>query len=741
AGLPDGVEIVTTYDRAGLIERAIETLRDKLIEEFIIVSLVCMLFLLHLRSGLVVVISLPLGVLAAFIVMNAQGINANILSLGGIAIAVGAMVDATIVMIENVHKRLEEHAPSSDERWRVVTDACVEVGPALFFSLLIITLSFTPIFALEAQEGRMFSPLAYTKTYAMAAATALSVTIVPVLIGLLVRGRIVPEQQNLVNRFLTTLYRPLIALALWRPGLTLALTAVVMATAIVPTMKLGGEFMPDLYEGDLLYMPSAYPAISADKMTQVLQQANKLIATIPEVKTVYGKAGRAETATDPAPLSMVETTIQLKPREEWRDGVTVDSLKAELNALVQIPSLTNVWTMPIKNRLDMLATGIKTPVGIKIAGPDLAVINKIGAEIERTLPQVPGTASVYAERVTGGRFIDIDINREAAARFGLNIADVHDVVQTAIGGMTIGESVEGLERYPINLRYPRGVRNSPERLRTLPIVTASGAEIPLGRIAEVRVAEGPGVIRSENARLNGWVYVDVAGRDIGSYVADARKTVADTIKLPAGYSMVWSGQYEYMQRAKERFILVGPVMLVIIMLLLFLNFRDIADVVIIMGTLPFALVGGLWLIYALGYNMSVAVAVGFIALAGVAVEIGVLMIMYLKLELGAAELEAEREGRHLSEDDLRDAIGKGALRRLRPIAMTFVVIVAGLAPILYGSGTGAEVMRRIAAPMIGGMVSATILALMVIPAAYYLWRRRGLSTARKRDAGIVGETP
>ena len=730
AGLPHGVEIVTTYDRAGLIERAIETLRDKLIEEFIIVSLVCMLFLLHLRSGLVVVISLPLGVLAAFIVMNMQGINANILSLGGIAIAVGAMVDATIVMIENVHKRLEEHAPSSEERWRVVTEACVEVGPALFFSLLIITLSFTPIFALEAQEGRMFSPLAYTKTYAMAAATALSVTIVPVLIGLLVRGRIVPEQQNVVNRSLTTLYRPLIALALWRPGLTLALAAVVMATAILPTMRLGGEFMPDLYEGDLLYMPSAYPAISADKMTQVLQQSNKLIATIPEVKTVYAKAGRAETATDPAPLSMVETTIQLKPREEWRDGVTVESLKAELNDLVRIPSLTNVWTMPIKNRLDMLATGIKTPVGIKIAGPDLAVINKIGAEIERTLPQVPGTASVYAERVTGGRFIDIDINREAAARFGLNIADVHDVVQTAIGGMTIGESVEGLERYPINLRYPRGVRNSPEQLRTLPIVTASGAEIPLGRIAEVRVSEGPGVIRSENARLNGWVYVDVSGRDIGSYVAEARKTVAESVELPAGYSMVWSGQYEYMQRAKERFILVGPVMLVIIMLLLFLNFRDIADVVIIMGTLPFALVGGLWLIYALGYNMSVAVAVGFIALAGVAVEIGVLMIMYLKLELGAAELEAEREGRHLSEDDLRDAIGKGALRRLRPIAMTFVVIVAGLAPILYGSGTGAEVMRRIAAPMIGGMVSATILALMVIPAAYYLWRRRGLSAAR-----------
>lgn len=729
AGLPEGVEIVTTYDRSGLIGRAIETLQGKLLEEFIIVALVCALFLFHLRSALVVAISLPLGVLAAFIVMNMQGINANIMSLGGIAIAVGAMVDATIVMIENVHKHLENKDVSGQERWRVVADACVEVGPALFFSLLIITLSFTPIFALEAQEGRMFKPLAFTKTYAMAAATGLSVTLVPVLIGLLVHGRIAPERRNPVNRILVAAYRPMIGFTLRRPWVTLIVAALTMASAIVPATQLGGEFMPDLDEGDLLYMPSAYPAISAGKIAQILQQTNKLIATVPEVETVYGKAGRADTATDPAPLSMIETTILLKPRDQWREGVTMETLKAELNALVQVPSLTNVWIMPIKNRLDMLATGIKTPVGIKIAGPDLEVIGKVGRHMEQVLQMVPGTASVYAERVTGGRFVDIDVNREAAARFGLNIADVHDVVRTAIGGMTIGQSVEGLERYPINLRYPRELRNSPQRLRALPIVTPGGAEIPLGRVAEINITEGPGVIRSENARLNGWVYVDITGRDISSYVAEARAVVAREVDLPAGYSIAWSGQYEYMQRAQERFALVGPVMLVIIMLLLFLNFRNAADVLIIMGTLPFALVGGLWLMFALGFNMSVAVAVGFIALAGVAVEIGVLMIMYLKQELAAAEADAQKAGRHMDGDDLRDAIGKGALRRLRPIMMTFAVIAAGLAPIMYGHGTGAEIMRRIAAPMVGGMVSATILALVVIPAVYFLWHRRALTAS------------
>lgn len=728
-GLPEGVEIVTTYDRSGLIERAVETLQGKLIEEFLIVALVCALFLFHLRSALVVAISLPLGVLAAFIVMNAQGINANIMSLGGIAIAVGAMVDATIVMIENVHTRLETDNPEGEERWKIVADACAEVGPALFFSLLIITLSFTPIFALEAQEGRMFQPLAFTKTYAMAAATALSVTVVPVLIGLLVRGKIASEHQNPVNRIMAAGYNPMLKLALRYPWATLLFAGLVMATALVPATRLGGEFMPDLDEGDLLYMPSAYPAVSAGKMAQILQQTNKLIATVPEVESVYGKAGRAESATDPAPLSMIETTIRLKPREEWREGMTLERLKEELDALIQFPSLTNVWIMPIKNRLDMLATGIKTPVGIKISGPDLAVIAEIGQRIEQVLPAVGGTSSVYAERVTGGRFVDIDVDREAAARFGLNIADVHDVVRTAIGGMTLGESIEGLERYPINLRYPRDTRNSPQQLSLLPIVTPLGAEIPLGRVAQVSVTEGPGVIRSENARLNGWVYVDITGRDLGSYVEEARGLVDQQVELPAGYTIAWSGQYEYMQRAQERFVLVGPVMVAIIMLLLFLNFRNMSDVLIIMGTLPFALVGGIWLMWILGFNMSVAVAVGFIALAGVAVEIGVLMVMYLRQELTEVEKQADKAGRPVTVEDLRAAIGKGALRRLRPIMMTFAVIIAGLAPIMYGSGTGAEVMQRIAAPMVGGMISATFLALVVVPAVYFLARQRSLSAA------------
>ncbi len=741
ASLPDGVELVTTYDRSKLIERSVETLKGKLFEEFIIVALVCALFLYHLRSALVVVISLPLGVVAAFIVMNAQGITANIMSLGGIAIAIGAMVDATIVMIENVHKKLEEHPESGQSRWRLIADACVEVGPPLFFSLLIITLSFTPIFALQAQEGRLFSPLAFTKTYAMAAATILSVTLVPVLIGFLVRGRIAPEHENPVNRLLMRGYRPVIGLALRRPWATIGAAALLIASMGVPASLIGGEFMPDLDEGDLLYMPSAYPGISAGKVAQVVQQTNKLIMTIPEVETVYGKAGRAETATDPAPLPMIETTIQLKPRSEWRPGVTMDSLKAELNSLVDVPSLTNVWIMPIKNRLDMLATGIKTPVGVKVAGPDLNVIGEVGREIENVLQSVPGTSSVYAERVTGGRFIDVDINREAAARIGLNIADVQDIVKTAIGGMTVSQSVEGLERYPINLRYPRDIRDSPERLRELPIMTASGAEIPLGRIADIGVSEGPAVIRSENARLNGWIYVDIAGRDIGSYVEEARRVVAEKVNLPAGYSIAWSGQYEYMQRAKERFAYVGPGMLLIIMLLLFLNFRKASDVLIILGSLPFALVGGLWLMFLLGFNLSVASAVGFIALAGVAVEIGVLMIMYLKQEVAAANAKAEKEGAPLDEAHFADAIAKGALRRLRPIMMTFAVILAGLMPIMYGHGTGGEVMRRIAAPMIGGIVSATVLALVVIPAVYFLWNRRALIASSKVSSLPRGLAP
>jgi copper/silver efflux system protein len=721
--LPDGVEIVTTYNRAGLIERAVHSLQEKLIEEFLVVALICAIFLFHLRSSLVIVLSLPLGVLAAFIIMNAQGINANIMSLGGIAIAIGAMVDAAIVMIENLHKHIEKEEITPENRWRIVADASVEVGPALFFSLLIITFSFVPIFALEAQEGRLFHPLAFTKTYAMAAAAGLSVTLVPVLMGFFIRGKITPEHKNPINRILIAAYRPFISVVLARPWVMVGLAVLVMASAAVPLSRMGSEFMPDLDEGDLLYMPSAYPAVSAGKIAEVVQQTNRLIATVPEVLTVYGKAGRAETATDPAPLTMIETTIQLRPREEWRPGVTMDDIRAELDRLVDVPSLTDVWIMPIRNRIDMLATGIKTPVGVKVAGPDLDVIAEIGQQIEDVIETVPGTASVYAERVTGGRFVDIDVDRLEAARFGLNVADVHDVVRTAIGGMTITESVEGLERYPVNLRYPRDYRGSIDELRALPIVTPSGAQIPLSRIAEIGVSDGPGVIRSENARLNGWIYIDIADVDIGSYVADAQAAVEEYIDLPAGYSISWSGQYEYMERAKAKLSIVVPVTIVIIVLLLFLNFGRLIPVLLIMVTLPLSLVGGLWLLDLLGYNMSVAVGVGFIALAGVAVEIGVLMIVYLEQALARRKALARDEGRDMTAADLREAIVEGALMRVRPIMMTVAVIVAGLLPIMFGTGTGSEVMRRIAAPMVGGMTSATILTLLVIPAAFLLWQR------------------
>jgi len=722
--LPEGVEIVPTYDRSALIERAVDTLTEKLIEEFIIVALVCAVFLFHFRSALVVIFSLPLGIGAAFVIMNAQGMNANIMSLGGIAIAIGAMVDGAIVMIENVHKHMERTVITPENRWRIISEAACEVGPPLFFSLLIITLSFTPIFALEAQEGRLFHPLAFTKTYAMAAAAGLSITLVPVLMGYFIRGRIAPEHKNPVNRLLIAGYRPFINGVLLRPGAMLGIAALVVATAAWPLSQIGSEFMPDLDEGDLLYMPSAFPAASAGKMAEILQQTNRLIKTIPEVETVYGKAGRAETATDPAPLTMIETTIRLKPKEEWRPGMTMEMLKLELNALIDVPSLTNVWIMPIKNRIDMLATGIKTPVGVKVAGPDLSVIADIGIQIEDIIKTVPGTSSVYAERVTGGRFIDIDIDRREAARFGLNIADVQTIVQTAIGGMTVTQSVEGLERYPVNLRYPREYRDSLEQLRNLAIVTPAGAQIPLGRVANISTSDGPGVIRSENARLNGWIYIDIAGRDIGSYVADARRAVEENLDIPSGYSIAWSGQYEYMERAKEKLSVVVPVTLIIILLLLYLNFRNITSVLIIMGTLPLSLVGGLWLLYFLGYNMSVAVGVGFIALAGVAVEISVLMIVYLNQALNKVASDAREENRALTEADLRMAVINGALMRVRPIMMTVTVIIAGLLPIMLGSGTGSEVMRRIAAPMVGGMVSATVLTLLVIPAAFLLWKRR-----------------
>ncbi len=727
--LPDGVEIVTTYDRSDLINRAVETLQGKLLEEFLVVALVCAVFLFHLRSSAVIIVSLPVGILVAFIVMHQQGINANIMSLGGIAIAIGAMVDAAIVMIENVHKRIE-HEPLTDEnRWRIITEAASEVGPPLFFSLVIITLSFLPVFTLEAQEGRLFAPLAFTKTYAMAASAGLSITLVPVLMGYFIRGKVRPEMKNPINRMLIAVYKPVIHWVIRFPKATLAMATAVVIVGLWPASQLGSEFMPPLDEGDLMYMPTTYPGISVGKAREILQQTDKLIRTVPEVKRVFGKIGRAETATDPAPLTMIETIIQFKPRDEWREGMTVEKLRAELDRIVQLPGLTNAWVMPIKTRIDMLATGIKTPVGIKIAGPDLQVIQSIGKDLERILKPVPGTASVYSERVAGGRFVDVDIDRAKAARYGLNIDDVQDIVRTAVGGINVTQTVEGRERYPVNLRYPQRVRDSVEQLRLLPIVTPQGARIALADVASVSVTDGPPVIKSENARLNGWTYIDIKDRDLGSYVAEAQQVVAAQIDLPAGYSLTWSGQYEYMVRAKERLSVVGPLTLAVIILLLYLNFRRFAEVAIILVTLPMALVGGFWLLYLLEYDLSVAVGVGFIALAGVAVEIGVLMLVYLNQAIRQQQDKAATEGRSLSVDDVRQAVFDGAVLRVRPIMMTVAAIIAGLLPIMLGSGTGSEVMRRIAAPMVGGMVSATILTLIVIPALFLLWRE----TAIRRD--------
>ncbi len=729
-GLPEGVEIVETYDRSDLIGRAVDTLAEKLVQEFVIVVLVCLLFLFHFRSSLVILLTLPLGILVAFIVMNIQGINANVMSLGGIAIAIGAMVDASIVMIENYHKHLEKAGgkQQGEARWEAVAASAAEVGPAVFYSLLIIALSFVPIFALEAQEGRMFKPLAFTKTYAMAAAAGIAVTLVPVLIGYLVRGRITPEARNPVNRALITVYRPVLALVLRHPFVTLAVTLAIVASTLVPYQRMGSEFMPELDEGDLLYMPSAYPAASAGKMAEILGQTNRLIMTVPEVETAYAKAGRADTATDPAPLTMIETTIRLKPRDEWRDGMTMDKLKAELDNLVQIPSLTNTWIMPIKNRIDMLATGIKTPVGVKVSGPDLEVINRIGEEVERVVGELPETASVYADRVTGGRYVTIDVKRREAARYGLNIADVHEIVGSAIGGMNIGASVEGLERYPINLRYPRVLRDSLGDLEQLAVITPTGAEIPLSAVADISVESGPGVIRTENARLNGWIYVDVAGDDLGGYVERARRAVVEQVELPTGYSIAWSGQYEFMERAAARLQLVIPAAVAIIVLLLFLNFRNLVSVAIILGTLPLALAGSYWLLYLLGYNMSVAVGAGMIALAGVAVEIGVLMIVYLDQSLKSMRESLAGEGREPTLAELMQAVTDGALMRVRPILMTVATIVLGLLPIMLGAGTGSGIMRRIAAPMVGGMISVTILSLLVVPVVYFLWKRMDLDS-------------
>lgn len=725
SSLPKGVEIVPVYDRSGLIERAVENLSYKLLEEFLVVAVVCFLFLFHLRSAFVAIISLPLGILAAFIVMRYQGVNANIMSLGGIAIAIGAMVDAAVVMIENAHKHLEhwgrDHPGETlrgEARWRVIGDAAAEVGPALFFSLLIITLSFIPVFTLEAQEGRMFSPLAFTKTYAMAASAALSVTLIPVLMGYLIRGRIPDENANPLNRFLITIYRPLLNGVLRKPKLTLAVAAALLATSLWPLQRIGAEFMPRLDEGDLLYMPSALPGLSAAKAGELLQQTDRLIKTVPEVASVYGKAGRAETATDPAPLEMFETTIQFKPREQWRAGMTQDKLVEELDRIVKVPGLSNIWVPPIRNRIDMLATGIKSPVGVKVAGTDLATIDRLTGEIERALKDVPGVTSALAERLTGGRYVDVDIRRDAAARFGLNIADVQSLISLAVGGENIGETVEGLQRFPINVRYPREIRDSLEKLRRLPFVTERGQRLVLSDVADVGITDGPPMLRSENARLSGWVYVDIRGRDLRSAVKDMQQAVAAQVKLPAGYSVSWSGQFEFLERATAKLKVVVPFTLLLIFVLLYLTFRRFDEAWLIMATLPFALVGGIWLLYLLDYNLSVAGAVGFIALAGVSAEFGVIMLLYLK----SAWNERVEQGK-TSTADLLDAIREGAVLRVRPKAMTVAVILAGLFPIMWGTGTGSEVMQRIAAPMVGGMITAPLLSMFVIPAVYLLMRR------------------
>jgi Cu(I)/Ag(I) efflux system membrane protein CusA/SilA len=726
AGLPEGVEIVTVYDRSGLIGRAVSNLWEKLFEELIVVALVCMLFLFHLRSSMVAIISLPIGILAAFAVMNLQGISANIMSLGGIAIAIGAMIDGAIVMIENMHKHMEKTPLTDTNRWQIVAKSAEEVGPALFFTLIIITMSFLPVLSLEAQEGRMFAPLAYTKTYAMAASAFLSITLVPVLIGYFIRGKIRPEQANPLNRLIMALYRPAIRRALAFPKTTLLLATLLIAIGIWPASQIGSEFIPPLDEGDLMYMPTTYPGISIGKAREILQQTDKLIKTVPEVETVFGKMGRAETATDPAPITMMETFIQLKPKSQWRPGLSSDDLIAELNALVTIPGLTNAFVMPIKTRIDMLATGIKTPVGIKVAGPNLAVIQDIGQQIERVLKDVPGTASVYSERVAGGRYIKVDINRDQAARYGLNIADIQQIVATAIGGMEISETVEGLERYPISLRYPQAYRDSVESVSLLPLLTANGQSIALADVANIYLEDGPPGIKSENARLNGWSYIDIQDVDVGTYVRAAQQVVADNIQLPPGYTLNWSGQYEYMERAKERLKVAVPFTLAIIVILLYLNFKSFVEVTLIMATLPLAPIGGLWLMYLNGYNFSVAVAVGFIALAGVAVEIGVIMLVYLNQSYQQMLEQCEADAVTPSKPLLLHSVMEGSVMRVRPVMMTATATIAGLLPILFATGTGSEVMSRIAAPMVGGMLSAVFLTLLVLPSFYFLWRSVGL---------------
>ena len=729
--LPRGVEIVTTYDRSALIERAIANLSLKLLEEFIVVALVCAVFLWHLRSALVAIVALPLGILAAFLIMRWQGINANIMSLGGIAIAIGAMVDAAVVMIENAHKKLEawQHVHpgqtlAGPKRWAVMTEAAAEVGPALFFSLLIITLSFIPVFTLEAQEGRLFGPLAFTKTYAMAAAAGLSVTLVPVLMGYWIRGRIPDEQKNPITRALIAVYRPALEWVLRRPKATLAMAALAFATTVWPVSQLGGEFLPPLDEGDLLYMPSALPGLSAQKASELLQLTNRMIKTVPEVERVFGKAGRAETATDPAPMEMFETTVQLKPREQWRAGMTPEKIVEALDGAVKVPGLSNIWIPPIRNRIDMLATGVKSPIGVKVTGTDLAAIDRIAGRIEAVAKGVPGVSSALAERLTGGRYVDVRIDRVAAGRYGLNISDVQAIVSGAVGGENVAETIEDRARFPINLRYPREWRDTPDKLAALPIFTPLGQQITLGTVAQVVITDGPPMLKSENARPSGWVYVDVRGRDLASVANDLRRAVAEQVKLEPGISIAYSGQFEFMERANARLKVVVPATLLIIFVLLYLTFKRLDEAALIMATLPFALTGGAWFLYLMGYHLSVATGVGFIALAGVAAEFGVVMLIYLKHALR----DRLKSGQAPSAAVVLDAIREGAVLRVRPKAMTVAVILAGLVPIVWGSGTGAEVMSRIAAPMLGGMITAPLLSLFIIPAAYRLMRSRAAAT-------------
>ncbi|MBQ84646.1 MAG: CusA/CzcA family heavy metal efflux RND transporter [Candidatus Marinimicrobia bacterium] len=750
SGLPEGVEIMPAYDRSLLIERAIDNLKEKLLEESVVVALVCIVFLLHFRSAFVAIFTLPVGILISFLIMRYQGINANIMSLGGIAIAIGAMVDAAIVMIENAHKHIERNGGKGDH-WQTMIDASKEVGPALFYSLLIITFSFLPVFSLQAQEGRLFTPLAFTKTYAMAASALLAITIVPVLMGYFIKGKILPEEKNPINRFLIRVYRPCIRFVLKFRKTTLAIGAVVLAVTVIPVRNIGSEFMPPLNEGDLLYMPTTDPGISITKARELLQQTDKIIRTFPEVERVFGKIGRAETATDPAPLSMIETTITLKQQDDWprrkivsrwysgwmphwlttpfrwiwpeHRAVTMDELVAELNAAIQFPGLTNAWTMPIKTRIDMLSTGIKTPVGIKLMGADLDTLNTLGARVQVIVQKLPGTLSAFADKVTGGNFLDFEINRDEVARYGLTVGDVQDIIQSAVGGMNVSFTVEGLERYPINVRYSRELRDSISKLKRVIIPTPTGAQIPISQVADIRIRKGAPVIKSENARHTAWVYVDISGIDIGTYVKRAQQAVKEELDLPEGYSVVWSGQYEYMERAAKRLRIVVPVTLLIIFLLLYLNFKNVTESLIVMLSLPFSLVGGFWFIYFLGYNMSVAVGVGFIALAGVAAETGVVMLIYLD----HAYEDREKQGEMRSLKDLYEAVMEGAVERVRPKMMTVTAIIAGLLPILWGHGTGSQVMKRIASPMVGGMITSTILTLLVIPTIYYLWRSVGLS--------------